>query len=154
MFSYLKCIVYDKLLKPRQSFSITLYITLDIWVKLEESYYTDFLWRRICINVRVFEYSYKPYFSIMCGKFWSNWNIIDFSRMVLLLGMSKWVSWKYVEKQERVKKLPKPYEKHEVRDITLFDNSYHNLTHNVSCDCNQRNGRRYSYWPKVGFPAI
>jgi len=26
MYSYLKCIVYDKLLKPRQSFWITLYI--------------------------------------------------------------------------------------------------------------------------------
>ena len=26
MYSYLKCIVYDKLLKPRQSFRITLYI--------------------------------------------------------------------------------------------------------------------------------
>jgi len=25
MYSYLKCIVYDKLLKPRQSFWITLY---------------------------------------------------------------------------------------------------------------------------------
>jgi len=26
MYSYLKCIVYDKLLKPRQSFRITLYL--------------------------------------------------------------------------------------------------------------------------------
>jgi len=26
MYCYLKCIVYDKLLKPRQSFRITLYI--------------------------------------------------------------------------------------------------------------------------------
>jgi len=26
MYSYLKCIVYDKLLKPRQSFLITLYL--------------------------------------------------------------------------------------------------------------------------------
>jgi hypothetical protein len=26
MYSYLKCIVYDKLLKPQQSFRITLYI--------------------------------------------------------------------------------------------------------------------------------
>jgi len=26
IYSYLKCIVYDKLLKPRQSFLITLYV--------------------------------------------------------------------------------------------------------------------------------
>jgi len=29
-YSYLKCIVYDKLLKPRQSFWITLYV-LKVW---------------------------------------------------------------------------------------------------------------------------
>jgi len=28
MYSYLKCIVYDKLLNPRQSFLITLYIVV------------------------------------------------------------------------------------------------------------------------------
>jgi len=29
MYSYLKCIAYDMLLKPRQSFRITLYIKID-----------------------------------------------------------------------------------------------------------------------------
>jgi len=30
MYTYLKCFVYDKLLKPRQSFRITLYIYIHI----------------------------------------------------------------------------------------------------------------------------
>jgi len=30
MYSYLKCIVYDKLLKPRQSFQINMYIVFEI----------------------------------------------------------------------------------------------------------------------------
>jgi len=33
MYSYLKCIVYDKLLKPRQSFRITLYIPPGLTLK-------------------------------------------------------------------------------------------------------------------------
>jgi len=33
MYSYLKCTVYDKLLKPRQSFRITLYIQQQAFVK-------------------------------------------------------------------------------------------------------------------------
>ena len=30
MYSYFKCIVYDKLLKPRQSFRITLYYNVSV----------------------------------------------------------------------------------------------------------------------------
>jgi len=38
MYSYLKCIVYDRLLKPQHSFQITLYI---------QSYFKDYiLWTR------------------------------------------------------------------------------------------------------------
>jgi len=32
MYSYLKCIVYDNLLKPRQSFRINLYIYIYIYI--------------------------------------------------------------------------------------------------------------------------
>ena len=35
MYSYPKCIVYDKLLKPRQSFRITVYIYIYIYIYIE-----------------------------------------------------------------------------------------------------------------------
>jgi hypothetical protein len=47
-YSYLKCIVYDKLLKPQQSFSITLYID-SVWLgtacsKLKSNIFRNTLW--------------------------------------------------------------------------------------------------------------